>query len=545
MRPIAAAAAFAVLAAPTLAGSDSTSLGVAYICSAEQAPAAAGPQKLTLLPGMGTGGFQASTDAEAQAWFDYGVRLYHAFYHDEAKQAFDRAAELDPACAMCAWGQALAHGSTMNFDVDAAERAKALAFADRAASLAKAAGAKDPGAKDQGLIAALRARYAGDGDEAGYARAMEALAAAHPDDNEIADLTAHALLIRARDGVGGEDEKAVKLLEAALKRAPDDTAAIHYYIHATEFVGRPALALPYAQRLAGLAPDASHLVHMAAHTLFRVGRYEDVALVNANAIAVDARTGAAWGYRRPLGEAFYYGHNFQFGLAGAMMAGDGELAVKYADHAPKAFPDSFPAERRMGITARAYAALGRYAPDRALAIPEPAKDAALLQVMRRYARGEAFAARGDLAALRAERRALAALKPPKGQGGTAALAALAGQVLEGRALMLEGRPAKAAKAFDKAARSQERLFAGAFDPPPWWYPIRRSVAAAQLQAGDAAAAEASAKASLAHWPDDALALRTLAEAERRQGRAEAAAEHLAQARRLWRGELEATPVRMI
>ena len=90
--------------------------------------------------------------------------------------------------------------------------------------------------------------------------------------------------------------RADELIKGVLARHPDDTAAIHYYIHATEFAGHPADALPYAEQLAGLAPGASHLVHMAAHTLMHVGQYEQVAIVDAQALKVDADTEARLGY---------------------------------------------------------------------------------------------------------------------------------------------------------------------------------------------------------------------------------------------------------
>ena len=78
------------------------------------------------------------------------------------------------------------------------------------------------------------------------------------------------------------------LIEPILAKAPNNTAAIHYYIHATEVAGQPALALPYAEKLAGLAPKASHLIHMAAHTFYHVGRYEDAATINASAMRTDS-----------------------------------------------------------------------------------------------------------------------------------------------------------------------------------------------------------------------------------------------------------------
>jgi hypothetical protein len=278
-------------------------------------------------------------------------------------------------------------------------------------------------------------------------------------------------------------------------------------------------------------------VHMAAHTLMRVGRYEEVALKNANAIAVDARFASQMGYRRPLANAFYYGHNYGFGLAGAMMAGDRELALKYADHAAIAFPADYPAARRANTTARVYMAIGAFDADRALAIPEREQDPYIVKAMRHYARGEAFAARGDAKAAMAESRALRKLNR-KGAGPNApTMAELAAKVLEGRSLMLSGEPHKAARVFEQAARLQESAFADDFDPPPWWYPVRRSLAAARLKAGDYKAAEAEARESLKRWPNDAVALWVLSQAERQQGQAAPAETNLATARKLWRGDL--------
>src|SRR4029079_6686383 len=80
---------------------------------------------------------------------------------------------------------------------------------------------------------------------------------------------------------------AMPLLETVLKRAPNDTGAIHFYIHATESAGRPEKAEIYAARLAALAPRASHLVHMPSHTYYWVGRYAHAA--NANMLQIHVR----------------------------------------------------------------------------------------------------------------------------------------------------------------------------------------------------------------------------------------------------------------
>jgi tetratricopeptide (TPR) repeat protein len=563
MKAAAFALAAVALAVPGAVGADATALGVGYICGAERTAPRAGPLPAVMLTGVGNGSSPADTSSrEAQGWYDEGLNLYHAFNHNEASAAFAKAAALDPACALCEWGVALGLGQTLNYGVTPAQTAVALSHADRAAKLVK------PGdVRAQGVIAALQLRYGKDTPDAKrdtvYGQAMDDLVRRFPGDDEIANVAVQALLIPARRDDFSGVPRAEAILKDVLARHPDDTAAIHYYIHATEFAGHPAQALPYADKLAGLAPGASHLVHMAAHTLMHVGQYERVAVVDAQALKVDADVEAKLRYAGPLSSQVYYLHNYTFGLAGALMAGDGRLALKYADHAAVAFPATFdhgvvamppgvarsadPVERRTTASARSLVAYGRYAPDRALALADAAGDPRILRVYRHYARGEAFATRGDAAGVRHEAEAVEAIAAEAGKAsepGTVDIAAIAGDVLAGRAALLTREPAKAVEAFARAAQRQEKAFPVAknFDPPPWWYPVRRSLAAADLAAGKPADAAREAKASLAGWPDDALALRVLSQAEAKLGDASAANAHLVRARRAWRGDLSKAPL---
>ena len=534
-----------VLASPSALGSNPTEIGINAICGAESALSAGVAPKGIILPGVGNSSFTADTaNPEAQAWFSYGMQAYHAFLHAENKQALAKAAALDSTCAMCAWGEALSLGATLNTQATPQETAAALAIADRAAKLVK------PGDdRAASLIAALQLRYRPvappEGREQAYGHAMDAIARRYPADDAIATHAAHALLIPARqDDVSGVP-RAMEILEAVLARKPDETAAIHYYIHASEFAGHAPLALPYAERLAGLAPGAGHLVHMGTHTLMRVGLYEDVALENAQALKVDAQTGvsvaaSATGPR-------YYLHNYLFGLGGAMMAGDGGLALKYAEHAAVGFPKAANVERGTTAQARSLVALGRFAPDRALALTETPTDLRILKIYRHYARGEAYAIKGDAAGVSREAAAITALGAEAAKAsetGNIQVAEIAGGVRAGRAAMLGGQPNQAAVLFAKAAIVQEKAFPVPknFDPPPWWYPVRRSLAAAELKAGRYAEAERAAHASLAEWPQDALALRILADAEAAQGRSGAARDHRAEAKRRWRGDLAAVAI---
>jgi tetratricopeptide (TPR) repeat protein len=527
MKSAAVAVVLAATLVPSAFGQEVTALSIGYICSAERlAQPHSGPRRLQIESGMGAEGFPVRTsNPEAQRWFDYGVTLWHAFYHGDAMRAFDRAAEADPDCAMCIWGQALSRGPTQNFDIDPPQMKEAQGLAAKAL-----AAARTP--LEKALAEALVARYAAKQDpaaETAFADALLKAGALQPDAQDLRLVASEALLTAWRRGDHKGADRAMGLIEPILKLQPDNAAAIHYWIHATEMAGKPELALPYARRLADLAPKASHLVHMASHTYLRLGYYEDAAATNAKAIGADAVHAQDTNLPGGLGAPDYYGHNLSMGLAGALMSGDGALALKFADDAPVALP------MNPYLGGRAVVAYGRYAPDKALALPAPASGD-YPKFMWRYARGEAYAAKGDAKGLRQEAEALAALleSRPRLNGFEMDQATLARRVLEGRLAMLEGRPADAARAFREAADAQEKHDWGT-DPPPWWYPVRRSLAAAELKLGQPAEAAKEARASLKTWPQDGLALQVLAAAQTAQGQTADAQRSEAERQKWWRG----------
>ena len=546
MKAFAAAPLVLALLAPSAAQLDAGAVSVGHICRAESGfVASKGPRKIGFLPGIGTGGFAVrTTSAEAQRWFDYGVQLYHAFYHEDSPLAFDKAAAADPDCALCRWGQALSHGPTQNFDIDAAETKTALGFAEQALKVSRT---DEERRLSQALIERYKAPQTSRTEDA-FAAALLKAVANDPAKLDIRLFAAEALLTADRRGDHAAAQQAVAMLRPILKGQPDNTAAIHYEIHATEAAGHPADALPYAERLAGLAPGASHLIHMAAHTYIHVGRYEQVAALNARALEVDAAHARASDAPGVLGSPDYYPHNLSFGLAGAMMAGDGALAVKFADDAKVAFPPGGRANIDY-IFPRVMSAYGRYAPARALALPEPKAGDRYAVAMWRYARGEALAGKADAKAVLEESRqigvALAQKPAPKDKDDMGlSVARIAQQVLQGRAEMLDGRPADAARIFAGAAAMQEKAKWG-MDPPPWWYPVRRSLAAAYLKAGRNADAVREASASLGAWPADALALKVRALAEQKLGQTAAAKADETAAQAAWHGALSGVPVEMI
>jgi tetratricopeptide (TPR) repeat protein len=527
---------------PAATAVDPSRQAISYICGAEQTGGGSGPREVKRQEGVGNSRLAiATSNPDAQAWFDYGLQLADGFYHEDAKTAFAKAVELDPACAVCLWGEAWSRSDNLNIPAskDEQEKAKALlAKADKVAANASE--------RDRALIAALKARYEppkGKSADQAYSEAMDAIAVRYPDEPELAVIAAQGWMMPARRNDRSGIERAIQLLDGVLKRQPDHAGAIHFYIHATEFAGRAAVALPYAQKLPQIAPTASHLVHMPAHTLFRVGRYEEAALLNAQALGVEARYRKVQNAAGPLGGALYYFHNFSFGLGGAMMSGDGDLAVRFAEHAPLAFPMTLSADQRDNAIARSYVAFGRYEPAKAMAIPEPAKDKAAQRLFRHYARGEAAAARGDVSLLRAEQKAAAELDAKGSQLEN--MQTMVSHVLEGREAMLTGDLRRAARAYSAAAELQDSRLRDMMDPPPWWYPVRRSLAAVLLAQGQYADAAAEARRSLAGWPHDGLALRVLAEAEGKLGHEAEARERLAEARKAYLGDLTRVPLGLI
>ena len=503
---------------------------------------------MVMVDGFGTGGFQIATDSpQAQAWFNHGVRLRWAFEHAESLRAFRKARLLDPTCAMCAWGEAWAMGPNLNGGGGGEEtRAAALKAAREARRLARRATPMQ-----RQMIDALVQRYSGREDSRArrFAEAMDRIARRNPADVTVAAITADAWMLKADDWWDDDGRaadpgitRAMEILERTLARAPDDPGAIHLYIHLTEWSDDPHKAIPYGERLAALAPGASHLVHMPSHTFYRVGRYRDAMMSNVGAVALDRRYDTL---ARPPGGVPgmpLHGHNIHFGMGGALMAGGDVEGLKLADWFLATFPD-IPADNlwRQMVANNAYAIYGRFgSADRVAALKEPPETHPMLRISWRYARGETAARAGDAAAVRAEAAAIASLREhPSFAAGPMQqdrrdFTELSQRVLEGRAAMIEGDHAAAIAAFGRAAEIQGSGEEGG-DPPVIWYPTRRSLAAALLASGDAAGARAKVLELLEDWPNDPYSYFVLARAEAALGNADAAAEAERRSRVEWIG----------
>ena len=155
-------------------------------------------------------------------------------------------------------------------------------------------------------------------------------------------------------------------------------------------------------------------------------------------------------------------------------------------------------------------------------------------------RGEVQARAGNAAGVRAE---AAAIMVPAATGKNdlskqaRQLVLIAQAVLTGRAAMIERDYVGAAAAFLKAAGLEEAPMLKDFsDPPVWWYPTRRSYAAALLMQGKARESLMQTKLILARRPSDPVTLSLQARAEQLLGRNGAATRDRALVKRAWRGD---------
>src|SRR6202158_202505 len=125
---------------------------------AQEHDAPAKSKPATLMTGLGDWRHPVSTkNAQAQAFFDQGLRLIYAFNHDEAARSFQRAAELDAKLAMAYWGIAEAVGPNYNDPASEGRFKQPHEAIQKAVDLSS--GASEP---ERGYILAMAKRFPAD-----------------------------------------------------------------------------------------------------------------------------------------------------------------------------------------------------------------------------------------------------------------------------------------------------------------------------------------------------------------------------------------------
>ena len=237
---------------------------------------------------LGTVHFATSCNETAQRRFDRAMRYQHSFWYKASREIFEETLKADPTCGIAYWGMALGLLDNPHIPVPAPNLPLGLA----AIQAAKATGAKSQRERD--YIDALAVMYI-DYDKTphgarvqSYLKAMEALAAKYPDDDEAQIFYAITLNVAASptDKTYANQLKGAAILEPIFKRQPRHPGVAHYLIHLYD---TPALAnrgIDAARRYSKIAPAAPHAQHMPSHIFTRVGLWKDS--IGANMASVQA-----------------------------------------------------------------------------------------------------------------------------------------------------------------------------------------------------------------------------------------------------------------
>jgi hypothetical protein len=475
--------------------------------------AAAKPKAATLMAGYGNWHHPVSTkNAQAQAFFDQGLRQIYAFNHDEAARSFQRAAERDPKLAMAYWGIAEAVGPNYNDPASEARFVQAHAAIEKAQTLAA-----DASDADKAYIAALAKRFPADPKSdlraaaEQYRDAMRDLVKRFPDDLDAATLFAEAGMnlhpwgLWHPDGTPEEGtEEIVATLESVIRREPNHLGAVHYYIHSVEASSSPERALAGASRLAQLAPAAGHIVHMPAHIYIRTGDYEAALKTNQKAALADQayiKAGAAEG----IYSMMYYSHNLHFIAMSAAMNGNylesrrgaQLLAANVGPHVK----DMPPLEGFMTVPLAVEVRFHKWNEILKAAQPDPNMHAAT--VFWHFARGLALAATDKLDEAEAEHKIVAEAEektPPDAifqmpiNNKTKDILKIAENVLGAKISLEKGDMDATVNQLRAAVAAQDSLKYD--EPQDWFYPVRESLGAVLLIIGDNAGAEEVFRADL-------------------------------------------------
>jgi tetratricopeptide (TPR) repeat protein len=490
---------------------------------------------VSLVTGLGDLHHPVSThNLEAQKFFDQGLRFIYAFNHDEAARSFQHATELDPKLAMAYWGVAEAVGPNYNDPADPDRYKHAHDAVQKAVDLSSAASPSE-----QAYIQAMAKRFPADPNSdlkraaEDYRDAMRDVARQFPDDLDAATLFAESGMNLHPWGLWHQDgtpeagtEEIVSTLESVIRRDPNHLGAIHYYIHAVEASNNPERALAGANRLAALAPNAGHIVHMPAHIYIRTGDYEAAVQTNQKAAEID-RTYIKESGAQGIYPMMYYSHNLHFVAMCGAMNGRYTEARKNADlliaNVGPHVKDMPPLEGFMTIPVAVEIRFHHW--NEILKMPAPDPSMKTATVFWHFGRGLALAGTGKIADAEAEYKIISeaeAATPPDVifqmpiNNKAKDIMKIAENVLGAKIALAKKDTAGAISQLRDAVAIQDKLNYG--EPPDWFYPVRENLGGALLMSGDAAAAEKVFREDLDHNPRNPRSLFGLQQSLLRQKR---------------------------
>jgi tetratricopeptide (TPR) repeat protein len=457
-----------------------------------------------------------TTSPAAQEWFDRGLALCYSFNHEEAVRCFYQCLAHDLECPMAYWGIAYSLGANYNKTWELFEPGEVDCVLPKIkAALDRINELEVKGDKlETALIGSLRARMPDDLERRDYEQwnrayiaAMREVYKTFPDNLDVTALYAEAMMVLTpwklwdvHTGLPAPGSLAVEIetvLETAMKRFPSQAdrhpGILHFYIHLTEMSSSPEKALPAANALQDLLPDAGHIQHMPSHIYFLAGDYQRA--IRSNQLAVQADEKYV-NLRGPGGFYLVYRmHSMEFIVYSAMFAGQYQVAMRYVEMIERNLPlgvdlgtsAGYFIEATYAIRVQVYVRFGRWDEIKALPLPSDPSVYPITTAFTHWGKAIAHSATRDVPAAEASQKLYldAFQKVP----ATALMFPnTARDVLSVGTAFLQGELEYRKGNYDTAFSSLEesiRLYDNLVYTEPWsWLtPVRHAYAALKLEQG--------------------------------------------------------------
>jgi tetratricopeptide (TPR) repeat protein len=274
-----------------------------------------------LMNGVGSSPLKIKTNSPlAQKYFSQGVSLLHCFWDFEAYRSFKEAIRLDSTAIMPYWG--ILH-TMMFINNEEYDKEKKIAI-----------GKLQDLSKNTEGYEALYSKgildYVKNNDREGYLTQLENIVHHYPEDVD-------AKLFLALFKMSGYDENmdprkgtiySEFLLRDLLVTNPENHGVHHYWIHQMENCC-PEEALESAYKLAALAPESGHIVHMPGHIFYKMGDYKKAHDQFVKAMKVDSTYMANQNIKEI--DNWNYIHNLNYLLANCAQDGRYTEGLYYAN----------------------------------------------------------------------------------------------------------------------------------------------------------------------------------------------------------------------
>ncbi len=452
----------------------------------------------------------STKSAAAQKAFDQGLLDYYAYNVEAAEHQFYTAADFDPHLAMAYWGIAQSNASDLNIDPTDDREQQAEEAITTAQSLERYASPEE-----RAYIEAAAQRFSSNPKAkhdqllARYTKAMARVYEQYPSDPDAAALYGEARLYVNAAGVANgkasltdEGRKAyaarmatlLPFFQMELQRYPMHPGLLHFYVHTADEANEQSVAVQAGITLASLnlKSEDAHLIHMPGHLFLKVGMYAQTVRIAQQSVNMDyanidcCHPGY---YSEPR---YYHDHNVTFLMVALTEMGQPDAALRAAQKDGSRY-----------LIARQLVVSKRW--DDILGLQVDPKSATM-----EFARGLAYAAKGDKAALQATIKAIPVL-PDDDAGWKASVAAMK-LMLQAKTAELDDDDALALQLLTRASQQADRGDAISVSEYPTLYFYSPHMALGELaqRLHQPAVARDAYQAELKSTPNSPLALQALA-----------------------------------